>query len=432
MHFVRFVLIIIGLFFLNSSMKLHAQTQKGALIKLIIFPSKKKTSYQINEPVQFEVHAYKFGIPLDTGTITYSIGPERFEDTLNRTVQISNGTALIPFSTMKEPGFLRCIVRLEEGENTYQNSCTVGIEPENIQPTTSRPSDFDSFWKKQLETIRKHPLAPQRTHLKERSTEKIDYYHVEYNNGDSKIYGILSIPKVGKKFPAVISYPGAGVRAYGGNVYQLDSCITLQIGIHGIPVHKFDSKDYYENLKQGKLNRYPFQHLESKDDYYFRKVYLGCVRAVDYIAQLPQYDGENLAIEGGSQGGALSIVTASLDKRVKYLVCIFPGMCDLTGYLNGRAGGWPKLFKEKGTYTNKEIETSRYYDVVNFAKNITIPGFYSLGYNDLSCSPTSILAAFNQIRAPKEMFITFDSGHWRYREQFQKHKTWVKQQLSTH
>jgi cephalosporin-C deacetylase-like acetyl esterase len=70
------------------------------------------------------------------------------------------------------------------------------------------------------------------------------------------------------------------------------------------------------------------------------------VRAVDYIFSLPEFDGSTIAVTGGSQGGALSIVTAGLDSRIKYLAAFYPAMCDFTGYLYGRAGGWPHMFNE--------------------------------------------------------------------------------------
>lgn len=65
------------------------------------------------------------------------------------------------------------------------------------------------------------------------------------------------------------------------------------------------------------------------DHYYYKRVYMGCVRAVDFIYSLPEFDGKNLAVNGGSQGGALSIITAGLDNRIKYLAAFYPALSDL-------------------------------------------------------------------------------------------------------
>ena len=42
----------------------------------------------------------------------------------------------------------------------------------------------------------------------------------------------------------------------------------------------------------------------------------------------------------------------------------------------------------------EKVRTLRYYDVVNFAKQITVPGFYSWSYNDNACPPTSVYAVY--------------------------------------
>ena len=77
-----------------------------------------------------------------------------------------------------------------------------------------------------------------------------------------------------------------------------------------------------------------------------------------------------------------------------------------------------KVVKEK-------IETTKYYDVVNFAKNVRVPGFYSWGFNDVTCPPTSTYSAYNSIIAPKELLIMQETGHWTYPEQIEKSKRWL-------
>jgi cephalosporin-C deacetylase-like acetyl esterase len=137
-------------------------------------------------------------------------------------------------------------------------------------------------------------------------------------------------------------------------------------------------------------------------------------------------------VTGGSQGGALSIVTAALDKRVTCLSAFYPALSDMTGYLHGRAGGWPHLLNSRNqATTNKpeKIRTIQYYDVVNFAKHINVPGFYSWGYNDNTVPPTSVFAAVNSIKAPKTIAITPIAGHWRFAETNEESLDWIKKQM---
>ena len=190
----------------------------------------------------------------------------------------------------------------------------------------------------------------------------------------------------------------------------------------------------YTRLGQGPLSNYWNYNMDNRDRFYYKRVYLGCVRANDFIDSLPQYDGTHLGVTGGSQGGALSIVTAALDPRVKYLAAFYPALSDITGYLQGRAGGWPHYFDTNNLLfnnTKEKISTIAYYDVVNFARQLKVPGNYSWGFNDETCPPTSMYAAYNQINAPKQLYLALETGHWTYKEQDEKLGGWLQEQLKT-
>jgi cephalosporin-C deacetylase-like acetyl esterase len=271
------------------------------------------------------------------------------------------------------------------------------------------------------------------TLMPEKCTEDVNVYHVSLQNfGNSRLYGILAVPRKEGRFPAVLEVPGAGVRAYNPDItLAARGFITFVVGIHGIPVTM--DPGIYIDLGSGALREYWTFNMDNRDRYYYKRVYLGCVRANDFITSLPQFDGTNLAVTGGSQGGALSIITASLDKRVKFLGAYYPALCDVTGYLYGRAGGWPHFFdRNNSVYHNirEKLETIRYYDVVNFARNLDVPGFYSWGFNDETCPPTSMFAAYNQIVAPKKLFLVHETGHWTYPEQGNRLTEWITEMLT--
>ena len=271
------------------------------------------------------------------------------------------------------------------------------------------------------------------TLLPELCTEKVNVYHVNLQNFrvGSRLYGILCVPKKEGKYPALLKVPGAGVRPYRGDVGMAEKgIITFEIGIHGIPVNM--DPGVYTDLGNGVLNGYPNYNMDNKDRYFYKRVYVGCVRANDFLVNLPQFDGTNLAVTGGSQGGALSIITAALDSRVKYLAAVHPALSDVTGYLNGRAGGWPHMFdKNNLAYNNtkEKIETMAYYDVVNFARQLKVPGLYTWGFNDETCPPTSMYASYNVISAPKELYLALETGHWTYPEQREKLSVWLEKKL---
>ena len=54
---------------------------------------------------------------------------------------------------------------------------------------------------------------------------------------------------------------------------------------------------------------------------------------------------------------------------------------------------------------------------MNFARRVTVPGLYSWGFNDETCPPTSMYAAYNVITAPKRLMLAYDKGHQSTQEQ---------------
>ena len=403
------------------------------LIKINIAPDHANWIYNIGQPAKFHISILKYGNPVKDIEIRYEIRPEKMNPTKEGTLVLKNGVTVIKGGTMKTPGFLRCWVYVTVDGKEYKNMATAGFAPEKIEPTATLPNDFISFWENAIEENNKIPMDVQMTLLPERCTEKVNVYNISLQNykKGSRIYGILCMPKKDGVYPAVLHVPGAGIRPYNGRIdLAEEGVISFQIGIHGIPV---TMEPYvYNNLRYGALNSYWTMNLDDKDEYYYKRVYLGCVRAVDFITSLPEYDGSNLAVTGGSQGGALSIITAGLDDRIKYLAAFYPALSDLSGYLNGRAGGWPHMFRPGNTAFIKEdkIETALYYDVVNFARQVTQTGWYSWGFNDVTCPPTSMYSAYNEINAPKEIELFQDTGHWTYPEQRVMVNQWILSHLS--
>lgn len=399
-------------------------------VQVLVTPNKPDWLYSLGEKVSFSVTVLKHQSPIESVKINYSIGLERMVP-LQRGSAVSAAAPVIvgDVTSLKSPGFLRCEAKVVVDGVEYRGIATAAVSPDKIQPTQTTPSDFWSFWHEAKATASKIPMDVQRTLLPDRCTEKVDVYQVNIQHYElgARLYGILAVPKGGSKYPAVLQLPGAAVRSYPGIIDLAEKgVITLQIGIHCLPL--IYEQKMYDALRWGSLKDYWFFNLDNRDKYYYKRVYMGCLRAVDYLCSSDDFDGDNLAVWGGSQGGALSIMTAALDDRVKYLVALYPALSDLTGYLHGRAGGWPHMFNEQnGAFYKKEenIAVSAYYDMVNFARGVKIPGFYSWGYNDEVCPPTSYYAAYNQITSPKESYVVPETGHWTYGAQTQKIYQWL-------
>lgn len=401
-----------------------AQSQKADLIRIMAAPVSDTYEVSLNERADFEVAIYKYGKLVKNASINYTVAPEQMDTQITKTISLKEGSGIIQGIKLATPGFIRLTVTFKDSDTEYENTATVGVALNALKTYTVLPTDFDKFWTKAIEDARKIPLEPLLTRMPEKDSATKLAYHIRFNHGNKAfIYGVLTVPRKAGTYPAVLHVPGAGVRPYEGTDYN-DEVVSLQIGIHGIPVNLYGSA-IYENLRNGALYKYYENRMDDRNRYYFKRVYTACVRAIDFIHTLEQFDGNNVAVTGGSQGGALTIVTAALDPRVDAIAAYYPALSDLEGYKNGRAGGWPRFDGKGLEYSERLLKVGRYYDVVNFARKLTIPGFYAYGYNDNVCPATSITAMLNEIKAPKEIEIAYDVAHWMYPEIKEQGKNWL-------
>lgn len=408
--------------------------ERASAVQVRVAPERVGWTYGIGEPVTFLVSVIADQQPVEGVSVTYRVGPEMLEAT-PVTVSVPAGGLRIGGGSLAQPGFIRCIVNATVAGRSYRGVATAGIAPGQIQPTQIEPADFDDFWSAQKAQLAEIPIDARLTPQPDLSTAKVEVFHVSLQNvgvnrgSTSRIYGILCVPRGPGPFPALLNVPGAGVRPYRGIVDLAErGFITLQIGIHGIPVNL--PQELYDQLGAAALNGYNVYNLDSRERYYYRRVYLGCIRANDYLVSHPAWDRRTLIVIGGSQGGQLSITTTALDPRVTALAANYPAYSDVTGYLHGRAGGWPHMMRPEGGApslhaTPAKQATTAYYDAVNFARRLRVPGFYSWGYNDETCPPTSLYAAYNVIRAPKRLLLAIETGHNVTPEQTQAIQQWV-------
>lgn len=412
-----------------------------ATIQVRIAPDHRDWTYRPGEPAKFRILVTADNTPIDDAKVTWSVGPELMP-AQKQTSPVPLDGLVVDGGTLKVGGFIRCKATTEIAGRTYTGVATAAFAPETIQPFQTEPADFDAFWQKGKDDLAKIPLEARLTLLPDQCTDKVNVYHVNFrtlnqawNPQPPRIYGILCEPKAPGKYPAVLKVPGAGVRPYAGDPdLAARGAIVLEIGIHGIPVNMPQS--VYDAMYGGALHSYWVNQLDNRDTYYYHRVYLGCVRANDFLTAREMWNGKDLLVMGASQGGQLSLVTAALDPRVTALSVTHPAMCDVVAELHGRAGGWPHPFKpnEDGTpsfhATPAKIATTAYYDSVNFARRIKVPGFYIWGYNDETCPPTSTYAAFNVITAPKTLAIQPEQAHTYPAEQGEAINRWVLSTLN--
>ncbi len=414
--------VIVLLLFVVCNAAFTVAQIRGTQYTVNISPDHKDWNYKVGETVEFSVSVLDNGTLVDNASIVYEMGPEMYP-TEKKEMTLKDGTVKLKGS-MKKPGFYRLTVTARIKGKEYKELCAVAFSPEKIQPTTKCPADFDEFWNNTIANARNTALESIFEYLPERSSPDVNTYHVSFQNDrwGRRVYGILNVPAKAGKYPALLKLPGAGVRPYSGDLWLCrKGVIVLEIGIHGIPVTK--EQQYYNEIASAALADYWEHGTNNREKNYYKHVITGCVRAIDFIQSIDKggvsWDGHNLGVTGSSQGGFLTLATTALDKRVSCFAVIHAAMCDYEAALKKQACGWPHYFYNVSNPDERQVEQSRYYDGVNFARRITVPGYFSFGYNDEVVPPTTTYGTYNICASADKMVSPYpQTQHFWYQEQY--------------
>ena len=395
--------------------------------------------YQTGENAKVEVSFCKYGIPRD-GKLKYSIGNDMLQPDKHGSVKLKNGRAVINMGTKKTPGFRDMKLSVSLDGKTYEHHIKVGFSVDKINPYTQEPQDFRSFWQKNVEELKQVPMSYTKELYKDYCTDKIDCYLVklQIDKMGHSMYGFLFYPKNAQpgKHPVVLCPPGAGIKTIKdpmrNKYYAENGFVRFEVEIHGLDP-RISSETFGEISRafNDRNGGYLANGLENKDIYYMKHVYVGLVRCIDFLTSLPEWDGKNVAVQGGSQGGALAIIAAGLDSRVTQCVANHPALSDMAGYAaKGGTGGYPHFCRQPQILSNKDcLNTLAYFDVVNFARYVKAPTYLTWGYNDVTCPPTTSYAVWNTLKCTKESLLTPINEHWTTTETNRGQMEWIKAHL---
>ena len=291
-------------------------------------------------------------------------------------------------------------------------SCGIMIAPKKLTASSHKPKDFNQFWALQKRYLASVPLKEiSKKEIGSNKKSTLAVYDVKVScAGSQPLTGILTMPRnaKAKTLPVLVFFQGAGVaKAVSLGGYG-SKAITFMVNAHGL--ENTCPKSYYKNLSQTTLKNYAHFNKDDPEKIYFRDMFLRVMRAIDYVKSLPQWNGKTLIVRGGSQGGAQAIVAAATNKEVTLLIAEVPAMCDHGGYLakNKRRSGWPNFYNNASN--KKVIAATSYYDMVNFASNITCESYITAGLTDLVSPPIGIACLYNAISSKKKHLLLHPTG----------------------
>jgi cephalosporin-C deacetylase len=308
-------------------------------------------------------------------------------------------------------------------------------------PSLPEPPDLDSFWAESLAAARQHPLAASFTAVDSglRTISSFDATFAGY--GGDEIRAWLHLPGYWSErddpLPAVVQYVGYGG---GRGLVQEDTFWAAAGYAHLIMDTRGQGSGWSSGQtpdRQGSAPAQPGYLTRGITDpaaYYYRRVFVDAVRAVEAARSHPGVDAQRVAITGASQGGGITIAVASLVPGLTAAMPDVPFMADFRRAVD-IAGTEPYAEIERYLASHRDqastvFRTLSYFDAAVLARRATAPALFSVAHMDQTCPPSTVYAAFNAYGGPKEIcdyeFNDHEGGQiWQRVRQL----NWLKAQL---
>lgn len=160
--------------------------------------------------MKMKVIALDCGMTLSGVTIKYEVSEDLMTPHKTDSITLRGNEGSINVGTMKKAGFLRVKATIKHEGGTYSTLATVGFDTDKLIPIVTQPDDFNEFWSKNTSAVAGVAVKPIMTLIPERCTDDVNVYHISYGNiGNTRMYGILTMPKAEGKYPAILRFPGS-------------------------------------------------------------------------------------------------------------------------------------------------------------------------------------------------------------------------------
>jgi cephalosporin-C deacetylase len=283
--------------------------------------------------------------------------------------------------------------------------------------STVEPEGLDAWWTRRLDRAREAASATTWTRYAADTYGPVEVYDVEFSGarGD-RVRGWFLRPAAGSTGPVPVAVTFIGYGGGRGVPYE-----HLALPAVGIATFVMDTRGQGGNWTVGVTGdpgradgpEYPgvmTRGITHPDIYYYTRLYVDAVRAVEVAAELPGVDGRRLAVCGTSQGGGLALAAAGLcPDRVRVCHANVPFLCDFQRAV-GLSPTYP--YKEIADFLAQQIDlvddalnTLRYVDCALLARRITADCLVSVGLMDEVCPPSTVFAAYNEIPGDKEIAV---------------------------
>jgi cephalosporin-C deacetylase len=282
--------------------------------------------------------------------------------------------------------------------------------PAEYGTSVVKPADFDEFWNGVLAQAARIPLNPSLTPVPMRSTPEVEVFEVRYDSLDHvRVAGWYCLPRRRSgPLPAMVFYPGYISEPALPKAYARRGYATFGVAPRG----KLRSNSQYNPGYPGLLTH----NILDRNTYSYRGFYVDAWRVIDFLLGRPEVDPARIGVQGGSQGGALTLLAAAMCPEVAAAAAQAPY---LTGMMDAIELTHSYPYEEINEYLrlhpaqrDQVAETLAYFDCINFAGRIRCPIIVNIGLNDDVCPPETGYAVFEAIGSTdKQLYPYAGHGH---------------------
>lgn len=288
-------------------------------------------------------------------------------------------------------------------------------------PERPEPPDFDAFWKRTLSEARQYPLNP-RFQPVDSGLKLIETFDVTFNGwGGQPVKGWLLLPRGAQEpLPVIVEYIGYG----GGRGLPNDwlgwaaagyAHFVMDTRGQGSSWSRGDTPDPEPEGSNPQLPGFMTRGILKPETYYYRRVFVDAVRAIETARHHPRIDASRVAVTGGSQGGGITLAAAGLVPDVAVAMPDVPFLCHFRRAVElvdtdpyNEIARFCKIHRDK---IETVFRTLSYFDGINFAARARADALFSVALMDTVCPPSTVFAAYNHYAGPKDIRIWHFNGH---------------------
>jgi cephalosporin-C deacetylase len=285
-------------------------------------------------------------------------------------------------------------------------------EMRGYTPDLAIPEDLDGFWDRTIAEARAMELVTTATPVATGLT-LISTFDVGFSGfGGTTVKGWLHLPAgAAGPLPAVVEFVGYG----GGRGLAHERVMWAAAGyahfvmdtrgqgstwsVGGTP----DPDPTGAPFHPGFMTR----GILAPDDYYYRRVFVDGIRAVEAVQGHPAVDRKRVAVTGVSQGGGISVAVAALVPDIAAVMPDVPFLSDFPRAITLRdADPYAEIaryLKAHRDHVDAALRTLAHFDVAVLGRRATAPALFSVGLMDEITPPSTVYAAYNHYGGPKEI-----------------------------